>query len=313
MKNGDRLTGTAAGFDGKVLLLETAYSGTLKLPAGQIAGIETDGPMTVHVKGVGWATGRLVADYAGAFRVMREGRALTGPVPMDDVMRMEAGREIPRGFQWRGQLNIGATERSGNTDSRNLHIDGQSTGRSEEDRIRARGEFNREIAGGTRTTNNFLASLQHDHFVSEKVFFYTSAKLERDTPADLSLRTTLGTGVGYQIFETAATKLSIEAGPAYIREDHEAAPDNDYVALQWGVEFEQDIWNGFATLFHRHEGVVETNNTENLFIDSSTGLRVPLRESLNVTARFDVDWDRDPPAGATSLEKTYLLTVGYSW
>jgi putative salt-induced outer membrane protein YdiY len=313
LKNGDRLSGSVSRFDGKVLVLETGHSGTLRLPAGQIAGIGTDGPVTVHIKGIGWTTGRLVTDYAGAFRVMRQGRPLTGPVVMDDVTRMEAGREIPRGFQWRGQLNVGMTEHSGNIDSRALHVDGESTGRSEEDRIRVRGEFNSEFNSDRRTTDNFLTSLQHDHFVSEKVFFYTSGKLERDTPADLRLRTTVGTGAGYQILETPETKLSFDAGPAYIHEDHDMAPDNDYVALQWGVEFEQDIWKGFATLFHNHEGTVEANNARNLFIDSSTGLRVPLRENLNVTARFDLDWDRDPPPGTTTLEKTYLLTIGYSW
>lgn len=232
LKNGDRLTGTVEGFDGSVLTLSTDYTGTIRLPVDRIARVETDGPVTVRVDGIGWMTGRLVTDYSGTIRIVHEDRTSSAPMPLTAVERLHPGTDVPGRFAWRGRVEAGATERSGNTKSRAFRLATEVTGRSEKHRIRFRGVGNREFdSDGRRTVDNFTTSLQHDNFVSEKVFFYTSGRLERDRPADLRLRTTLGTGGGYQFIETETTKLSVQAGPAYVRENFATSPNDDYLAL----------------------------------------------------------------------------------
>ena len=58
---------------------------------------------------------------------------------------------------------------------------------------------------------------------------------------------------------------------------------------------------------------MDLENTGNIFVESTTGFRFPLGNGFNLTTQADIDWDREPEPGVSSVDKTYLLTVGYSW
>jgi putative salt-induced outer membrane protein YdiY len=62
---------------------------------------------------------------------------------------------------------------------------------------------------------------------------------EHDQFADLDLRSTVGTGPGYQFFESEALNLSVSAGPAWVDEDFDEAEDEDYAAGQWLFSYDQ--------------------------------------------------------------------------
>ena len=188
---------------------------------------------------------------------------------------------------WSGNLNIGAAVHSGNTDSKSFHIDASTVARAEKDRIRARAEFNRETDSGLRTEDNFTVAAQHDRFVSgQKLFFYTSGKLENDDIAQLDLRTTLSTGLGYQFIESERTNLSVEAGPAFIMEQFANSPNEESIAGRWAVIADHYVWKRRLQMFHRHEGTVDVENSDDILIDSSTGLRVFVQDGLNMTLQL---------------------------
>lgn len=98
-----------------------------------------------------------------------------------------------------------------------------------------------------------------------------------------------------------------------VNEDVERGEDHGYLAARWAVNFEHDVWDDFAQLFHKHEGHADIEDTGNTLVDSSTGIRFPLSSGFLLTAKADLDWDSQPPEDATSLDKTYLITVGYQW
>lgn len=313
LRNGDRLSGELVQLKDGTLTFKALHAGTVKIPAAQIASLATDGPVTLRFKSGGYSTGRLTTAYAGTMWLSGANGLSGGSVSIQDVAEIHPGTEISRGFRWTGRVNVGASQQSGNTDTKSLHIDAAMTGRSEKDRLRFTGDFNREFDHHTRTEDNFTLFAQHDHFVSKKLYFYTNVKFQRDQLADLRLRTTVGTGGGWQIFEDDETNLSVEAGPAYSNEDQITGDDRDFVAGRWAVNFDQWLWGKWAQLFHKHDGTVDLERTENVFIDSSTGLRFPLGNSFNLTLQADINWDNQPADDASTLDKKYMLTVGYSW
>lgn len=312
LQNGDRLTGEVAEFKQGGLRFKTGYAGELKISSDRIVSLGTDGPVTIKYKAGGYTTGRLVASPRETVTVERAGGTVTRPIRLGEIERIYPGTEVRTGLEWSGAVNLGLTERSGNTKSRDWHADGIITGEGEEDRVTFEGEFNREITEGDTTADDFMLAAQHDHFVSKRTYFYTNAQIEQDEPQNLNLRTTVGTGGGYELIKTDRTKLSVEAGPAYIHEDLIQGEDHGYFAGRWAVNFEYAVWE-FAKFFHKHEGRTEFEDAGNTVIDSSTGFRFPFSDGFMLTAKADLDWDSQPPPGATSLDKTYLLTVGYTW
>lgn len=313
LDNGDRVSGDFQSWKGGKITIKTGYSKDLSLPVARIAGFATDGPVTLKLQGGGYISGVLRSPYRGAVTVSGPRGAQTGAITLADVVEAYPGTEVPRGFKWRGNVNLGASLRTGNANTKSLHIDGEVVGRATDDRISIRGNFNREIDDGSRTEDDFRLIGQHDHFVEKKTYFYSNAKLERDTLADLQLRTTIGTGIGWQIYESDRMNLSVEGGPAYVDENLVMAEDEHFIAGRWAVNFDHKIWNDTWVFFHRHEGTIAFQSPTSVFINSSTGVRVPLSQHLTLTAQADVDWDSDPPGDAGRSDTTWLLTVGYRW
>lgn len=313
LRNGDRLSGEVVRLKGGALSFRTGYSGVLNVPAGEVVGLTTDKVVTVRYRSGGYRTGRLITSYGGSVRIEGVQGGYGNAIGMDAIAEIYPGREIPRGFQWSGRLNLGATQRSGNTDTRSVHGDTAIKGRSEEDRLRFEGSINKEFNEGERTQDDFTVFAQHDHFVSKSIYFFTNATVTRNEPQDLTLRTIIGTGAGWQVVESAKTNLSLEAGPSYVNEDFETGEDRDFVAGRWAVNFDHYLWDNFVQVFHNHEATVDMENTGNVFVKSSTGFRFPLGKGFNLTAQADVAWDSEPEPGVSSIDKTYLMTVGYSW
>lgn len=312
LRNGDRLTGEVVLLKDGVLSFRTGYADLLKIAAGEIAGLETDGLVTVRYDGGGYSTGRLSSAKDGTVTVAGA-RGGSPRVAVEDISEIHPGSEIPRGFRWSGRANFGATQRSGNTDTRSVHVDAAIRGRAEKDRLRLEGSMNKEFDRSKRTQDDFSLFAQHDRFVSKALYLYTNVKFAGDDLQDLNLRTSIGTGAGWQVVESKRTNLSLEAGPTYVNENFETGTDRDYVAGRWAVIFDRYVWEEIAQFFHKHEGTVDLEQAGNVLIDSSTGVRFPLSDGFNFTIQADVDWDSEPEPGVSSTDKTYLLTAGYSW
>ncbi|MGB1547709.1 MAG: DUF481 domain-containing protein, partial [Alphaproteobacteria bacterium] len=313
LRNGDHLSGEVTAIKEGKLHLKTAYAGTLKIPIREISGIHTDKPVTMRDKAGNHATGRLIHAQDHTIRLSGPKGGLSRAIDMTGIAELYPGTEIRRGLRWSGRVNLGATQRSGNTDTESLHIDGIAQGRTLKHRVTVEGKFNKEFDKGKRTEDDFTMRLQHDRLIGKRLYFYTNVKFERDEPQDLALRSTIGTGGGLQLIESEKTNASIEVGPAYSYEDLKVGDDRDFAAGRWEFNYDRYVLETIAQFFHRHEGTVDLENINNLALDTSTGIRFPLGNGFNLTTQADIDWDNKPGPGASSTDKTYRLTVGYTW
>lgn len=312
LHNGDRVTGTLSSFEHNVLLFDSAAAGSVRISRGQIAAITTDDIVTIIFADDTTLTGRLI-------RVSEETMSLTGPYidgarefAIADVRTILPGTAT--GIRWRGRINVGAGLRSGNTDTRNVHVDAEAIGRTENDRLTGRFELNWAEDDGDESANDALLSLKYDRFVTDRLYLYGYTSLERDRMKDLRLRTTVGPGAGYQVIDTPTANLHIEGGPTYLHANFRNAEDESSIAARWALGYEQHLplWHS-PVFFHNHELIADLQTIENFFIRSRTGIRMPLMSHLNATAQVNVDYDNDPAPGATTTDTAYLLTLGYTW
>jgi putative salt-induced outer membrane protein YdiY len=112
--------------------------------------------------------------------------------------------------------------------------------------------------------------------LNRKWFLYAKTLFESDKFKDLDLRTTLGSGVGYNFFESEELNLSVAAGPAYINENFIEAQDDDFAAAQWVSGYDQYFFKQRVQLFHDQNGCWSLSNSSNWLINTRQGLRIPL-------------------------------------
>lgn len=129
LRNGDRLSGEVVRLKDGTLNFRTDYSGVLNVPAGEVVGLTTDKLVTVRYRSGGYKTGRLVMSCGDTLQIEGVRGGYGDAIRIDAISEIHPGRDIPRGFQWSGRVNIGAIQRSGNTDTRSLHGDTAIKGR----------------------------------------------------------------------------------------------------------------------------------------------------------------------------------------
>jgi len=312
LKNGDHLTGQVVRMEEDKLIFKTSYAGEISILWQEAAGIETEASVEVVLTDKTSLKGIPLPAEKGKMRLKLSKIVETVSFDLTEVQAINP-KPPESAVKLKGHINMGLSATSGNTDTKNGHLDGEFVARTEKNRFTLGAEFNRTEDEGKETVNNALGYLKYDHFLSEKWFLYSNALFEKDKFKDLNLRTALGAGAGYQFLETPLTNLSLEAGLTYVNEDFDLAEDKDYPAGRWSLNFERDLWDKAVQVFHFHEGFVSLEDTDDVFIRSRTGLRLPIYKNLKTTAQYNYDWDKSPEPGREKADKAYLLTLGYHW
>jgi len=314
LKNGDRITGRVLRKADGILSVDTGYAGKLEIKWDEVSGLTTDEPVKVILPDDSGVDAKLGASAEGHARLQTGLTPAPIDLPLDRIVYIKPTPvQWGKGVRFGGRVNLGASTTSGNTDSRRLHADAELRWRSRVNRYILDGEINEGEDGGKRTVSNWRAGGEYNYFFRPKNFFYTRATLEHDEFKDIDLRSTLGAGLGYQIFDTDRVQLSVQGGLDYVNVERAVADDESYPAAGWGLRYEQQLFGGKAVLFHAQDGFWSLEQAEDVILRTRTGLRFPLAEGLAASAQVNIDWDNDPPPGRKSTDVATILGLGYGW
>lgn len=332
LTNGDRLTGTVVRKDGDQLVLQTTYAGEIKIAWSSVARVQTEAPMSLMLSDQSLIQTRRIGNPAAAPPSTQSSPAESKPeeavrsepaastesaepiVPADNVAYINAGPGFDvLGVRWKGRLSVGGSGNRGNSDTDNLHVDGEAVARLQRERYTIDGTLDRGKDRNVVTKQSSRVSGKYDLFIERTWYGYALATIEEDRFRDIDRRTTLGAGLGHQLLENERTNLSVEGGLNHVRTDFSLAPDESYPALRWALKFDHRLQGSDLQVFHSHELLSDLQRTERTFVRSQTGLRIPLLQRLLATAQLNVDFDNAPAPGKVKSDRTYLFTVGYQW
>jgi putative salt-induced outer membrane protein YdiY len=309
MKNGDRITGRVKNRTEGKLVIGTPYAGDIRVDISEVASVEFDAPVPVFIEQQGVReVSRLEAepDLAEGARedVESLGRVLhVKPTPG------QAGT----GIDYSGNAKLSATYTRGNARSDLLYGDAELRGRSVQRRFAVAGQTTRGMTGDLETANNWQLRGNHDWLVDAKTFFYARGTAERDPFRDLRSRLTAGGGIGRTIVEDADGTFTVQGGIDYVTVDRFAGPNEGYPAVGWGLRYRQWFLDRRMQAFHEQDGFGGLGAGASTLVRTRTGLRVPVKNGLNLSAQVNLDWDSDPAPGRTSTDTIYLLGLGYAW
>jgi len=311
LANGDRISGRVLGMDNGTLQLETSYAGIISVHWNQVESLNTDDPVRVVLSDETSLKGSTESGEQGKMKLKMGKIVETVSFDLAEVQAINPQPDDSPKVKLSGRVNVGLSSSSGNTDTESHHVDGEVVARTEKNRYTAGIEYNREEDENETTAKNYLGYAKYDHFLTQKWYGYANTLFEKDEFKDLKLRSTIGTGLGYQFYESELTNLYLESGLSFVNEDYEEGEDVDTLAGRWAVSFDKYFFNKLVQFFHFHEGYQGFDETDNLFIRTRTGLRFPLSNSFRATFQYNYDWDNDPAPGEEREDTKYLFTLGY--
>lgn len=308
--NGDRVSGEVLRIEAGKLFVKTPYASEVAIDMRQVATLRTDEPVSVTIDRTRIVRGLLRAFGEGRVTLQAEGWPETEPVALERITALSRKPEPP--VRLAGRINFGASATSGNTDTEKLHMEAEVIARSAANRLTLGAGVNRTEDGGATTESNSLAYLKYDHFLSKKWYVYGNGSAEHDRFKDIRLRRTLGAGTGYQFVESPKTNLALEGGGNHVSTDSYVAEDEAFPALRAAVRFDRLILRERLQLFHQSE-VYSGEGSDNTFVRSQTGLRMPMFFRVTATLQYNVDWEADPAPGRVATDRTLLFSLGYVW
>lgn len=311
LDNGDRLTGTVVHKSGATLTLKTDYAGSVSIAWTRVSSIATDAPVRLMLGGSGrTVSSRLLPAGAGRLALEADGSgAALAQVAYINPTPAESGI----GTSYSGRATLSSANVSGNSTNSRLYAQGELTARSRAQRYTLALKTERAGESGRQTASNWLGEASLDRFIDDRRFYYGRTSLENNRYKDLSLRTTLGGGYGYQFIETGRTKLSLRGGLDYVAVNRELGEDESYPAVGWGLKFSHHLEALALELYHEHDGFLSLGDTGDVALRSRSGLRMPIAGGVNASLQLNADWERSPAPGRKSTDTTLLLGLGYAW
>lgn len=313
-RNGDRLTGKIkSAADGK-MLIGTVVAGDVTIDMKQVKTFMTDEAIEMHlVDGTVVKQAFVPAEEEGKVRTVGGGAAGPQTVAVTAVSKVN-----PPPVRWEGSLTVGAMVSRGNTETENVNARGEAIRRGKEDRITVGGGYlyGREKVKGTgernTTADNWFAMGKYDRFLSKKLYAYGIERVERDSIAELDLRSTTSAGVGYQWWEGAKSNFLTEAGPSWLYEDYSNGGGGDHFAVRLAYRYDRKL-NDKVKFIHSTEYLPSVQDFGDYNLSSEAGIRVDLTGQFFVEMK--VEWRRDatPAPGTEEDDFRYLAGVGWKF
>ena len=303
--NGDRLTGTIVKMEENVLTLQTDYGGEIKIEWGKVQRLSSDVPLKIMVPGESHDPIRRFLNGAQTIQEVRE-LSPDGPVPLTEITAINL-----EPIQLTGTLTIGGNNTSGNSNAKAFNGAARFMLSAYRQRLLFEGKYNYGAAGDQVTARNSLASLKHNYFISKEVFIETFGMLEQDTLQNLQLRSTIGSGLGYQFLETARTTLSLSIGLAHVSEHFTNSPTNQTPSARWSLRWEHGLWPDRVKLFHRHEGFYDINEGNAFRFNADQGVRITVYKQIFFNVEYDFRLNTQPAPGRKKTDEAIIFGVGY--
>ena len=317
MQDGSRLLGEVVKRENGTLEFKTSYAGVITVKWDEVVELHADKPMelmlvdetiltTKHIKssedGLILYDDSVEPDLSEPSLAQAE-LAFINPPPW----------QTGEGYKLDGHINFALSKERGNTDQDEIDVDGDIVWRFKDDRFTTFGELERDRSDGKKTKDKWKLDNAYDHFFTDKWFGGAYLGFEHDEFADLNLRTIIGPKMGYQWFESKDMNLNTSIGPMYVNEDFDNHPDDDYLALGWGINFDKYLFREFVQFYHRQTGLWSMDDTSDLVWNTWTGLRFPLVWRFIASTEMQVEYDSGAADGKDDTDTTYTLKIGYQW
>lgn len=316
LKNGDIITGKILEKVDQLIKIKTKYAGELTVDWNKVDKITLEKNTAITLADGTRVKAQIIQSNGVTELKLADGRSIA--YSSSNIQRIGSPKKTEKKpdakkYKYEGQVKLAADASSGNTSTRHLSLNSELVIKNELNRFTLGLNSNRAIEGDVDILSNSRAAFKYDRFVSKQFYWYLQNSYYEDKFKDLDLQITLGFGMGRQFWDEEKRKLSLEFGLTKVEEDYNNIPDNDYGAVRWSLRYERYIRDSKIKTFHRHDGLIDLKETDNVTVTSQTGISIPINSHLDTAFQINVDWDAEPSTNRESTDLIYLFSLGYRW
>ena len=213
---------------------------------------------------------------------------------------------------WKGNVNVGANLQSGNTDRFNAAVGADALRKSAQDRYSLNFLFNYSKEDSTKTAESYYGAAKYDYFFTSRLYGYLSVEMLKDKFKDLSLRTVIGPGAGYQVWDEEKKSLSVEGGLAYFSDNYIDAEDDDWITARLAGLLRYEILSSMTFTDHLiiYPSLEEFGDFQ---LRNEAAITTPLASGWAIRFANILEYNSAPPGDIKDTDINWILTMQYSF
>lgn len=224
---------------------------------------------------------------------------------------------------WSGSGQLGAVAANGNSDSRsaNAKLDAVDRLAMWKHTLGLNALYGE--SGEVTSANRWDAAWQSDYKLTQKSFWFGGLRYEDDKYGAFSYQATATTGLGYQFYDSEATKFSVQLGVGYKRSLPQTLVEDDSgevieridgdesnrAVLTGGIHFEHQLTGNTKIL---NKFLVETAS-DNTFAQNVFALQVSMNDRLALSLGYEVRENTSPPSDQHRLDSLTTVNLVYKF
>lgn len=220
-----------------------------------------------------------------------------------------ASESEPSMPSWDGELGLGLTLSSGNSDTKNA----SATIDLSQERVQWRHtvKFNALYSedSGTRTAQRYRLAGKSDYKLPENNFLFITGAYEDDDFSAYDYQITLAFGYGWRLIDQEKQLLDIEVGPGFRYSELKAGGEDQEAVLRVAGKYQLDL---SATAKFAQELQVEAG-PEATISRSVTSLTTAISGALSLRAAFEMKHNSGAPSGTDNLDTLTTLSAVYQF
>jgi len=310
LRNGDRLTGRITTMESDKLMIETEYSAPIEINRKMVRSISIDEPATLRLSGGEVLKGTLKTADDGRLLIESSQDRTETSVAWESISAINPVPETAP--HWKGNISAGAGLQTGNTDRKNASLGAEAQRKTEQDRFGVRFLYNYAEEDDQVSERNAYGTAKYDYFFTKQYFGYLSVEMLHDTFKNLNLRTVIGPGAGYQIWDDPVKFLLVEAGLAYFSEDRKEGEDKDWLTARLASSFQ---YHFNKTVLARDDLVIYPSLEQGgeFQLRNEAALVSKLNSSLSLRFTNIYEHDSDPGEDVANDDWQWILALEYEF
>jgi len=305
--NGMIIKGTVTGLAGGIVSISSDYAEPINVKAEKITRITTDSPVEIQMKSGEVLKGNLNTDGNGVLTVEQViGR---GSVAID--LKNVAAINPPVN-KWKGAVVVAGNYQTGNTERSALRLSADAVRKGDKERFSMNFIYDLAEENKALASRSVYGSLKYDYFFTKKFYGYLGVELLSDRYKDINLRTVVGPGVGYQIWDEQRKALAVEAGIAYFSEDLKVGDDKSWVAARLAGNYMYKITDTitFTDNLILYPSLEKASDFK---LRNEAAIATALGAGWSMKLANVLDYDNEPVAGIKKTDSVLLLGLQYAF
>lgn len=232
---------------------------------------------------------------------------------LKDVLLSEGYAQSAHNYQ--GKLVAVGSKADGNRTRQDWLVDVDVSLRHFEYRHIVGLKYDAEAVNKGDLREEFEVTYSLDWFFSQRTFLFAESSAQKDEVRGIDERYSLGSGVGYQFWDTGQTALSLRTSLEYVDEQLEEEMQDrpgDFFSWRLATNYRY-LLPGNIAFFLNADYLQSIRIGDEWEVEAETGVSLPIAGGITADVKYDYDFDNVATEGLVQEDTTLRFGVGYQW